>query len=179
MASWVAVASAKDAPPPCLIFDIYLFALWMNMQSWKDLLVLVYPRYRRPFILLDCGWSGGRSARPMSRHRLATSPNQVSLPTGVQILSGTLKLSLRPLWHHSSKWSLELVQFKYQHLGPKTQTLNEPPNRGGVVMLLNIDLFYLHISLLSLITVPAPTCLFMYACVCVLSVPPLEHPLGL
>lgn len=61
-------------PLPCLIFDIYLFALWMNMQSWKDLLVLVYPHYRGLFILLDCGWSGGCPSRPMSRHRLATLP---------------------------------------------------------------------------------------------------------
>lgn len=37
-------------PPLCLIFDIYLFALWMNMQNWKDLLVSVCPHYRGPFI---------------------------------------------------------------------------------------------------------------------------------
>lgn len=56
-------------PPLSLIADIYLFALWMNMQNWSDLLASVCPCYRGPFMLprLWLLGGGGCPLRPASR----------------------------------------------------------------------------------------------------------------
>lgn len=57
-------------PPPSLIADIYLFALWMNMQNWSDLLASVCPCYRGPFMLPRLWLLGGGAPsdqRPDSR----------------------------------------------------------------------------------------------------------------
>lgn len=84
-------------PPLCLIFDIYLFALWMNMQNWKDLLVSVYPCYRGPFI----------SARLWSVGRPLPSPD--AAPAIWLSACVRSRLSVHAIWPLSS-WSWELAQ---------------------------------------------------------------------
>lgn len=100
--------------------------------SWKDLLVPVYPHYRGPFILLDCGWLGSRSYRPMSRHRLAT----LALAHDHSLLSANQNPDR--IWHNETQ--LEATLASQPQAGPrkvqvcinilknqKTQTLSEPP----------------------------------------------------
>ncbi len=173
MASWVAVALAKDAPA---VFNLWhLFVCFVNeYASWKDLLVLVYPHYRGPFILLDCGWSGSRSSRPMSRHRLATLPlaRVHSLLTTNQC-PDTIWRPLahrKPRWHHSSKWSLDLVQvyiniLKIQKLKLSMNQLN----REAVVILLNIYFFIYTLVVVSHNSSSGYVlvCVCMCVCVCV------------
>lgn len=142
MASWVVVASAKDAPA--------VFNLWLSLvcsvneyASWKVLLVLVYPHYTGLFILLDCGWSGNHSPRPMSRHRLVTSPLvRVHSLLTIWQLSACWRSAWKPHWHHNRKWSLELVQVCINILKiQKLKLLMNRLNGEWVVMLLNIDSF--------------------------------------
>lgn len=83
------------------------------MQSWKDLLVLVYPRYRGPFIQLDCGW-------------LAAAPPDQCPDTAWQLRlypmsAAQVEATL------ASRWPAEprINSGSYQH--PKTETFNEPP----------------------------------------------------
>lgn len=111
VASWVAVAHAPA------VFNLqHLFVCFVNEYArWKHLLVLLYPHYRGPFILLDCGWSDARSSRPKSRHHLATSPLPPGPFTSHSVSRyylapiSTTGLSSKPHWHHSSEWGPELV----------------------------------------------------------------------
>lgn len=133
MATWVAVAHAKDAPA---VFNLrHLFVCFVNeYASWKHLLVLVYPHYRGPFIQLDCGWSGSRSSKPMSRHRLATSPLarvHSLLTLSVQILSGNHRhdgAQLEATLASQQQTEPRISSGLYQHFkNPKTETFNKPP----------------------------------------------------
>lgn len=171
MASWVAVAHAPA------VFNLqHLFVCFVNEYAhWKHLLVLLYPHYRGPFILLDCGWSDARSSRPKPRHYLATSPLPPGPFTSHSVSRyylapiSTTGLSSKPHWHHSMHRMRPRISL-YQHF--KIQKLKLSMNHLNgeeVVMLLNIDFFLFAHLLLSLITVP-PAAQYLFVCtfVCVL-----------
>lgn len=149
VASWVAVAHAKDAPA---VFNLsHLFVCFVNEYAKLERPIsssvsssqgAVHPArlrlVRRPLLQTDVQTPPGNLAfspcpftshcRPESRFDLATV--------------GTPKLSLRPSWHYRRKWSLELAQVYINILNIQKLKLSmNHRNREGVVMLLNIDFF--------------------------------------
>lgn len=133
-------------PPLCLIFDIYLFALWMNMQNWKDLLASVYPPVTggRSF-RLDCGRSRGLSSRPASRRRPATWP-PARVSSRISAISPLSRWSSKDFSSASTIWA------------SKIKLLMKRPGWLEVVIILNMDSL-----LLPLITAPAATRLLVRA----------------